>query len=695
MADKTIGELKRASVPLDRNGKVAFESSQGDAEYFEISDLEDVAVAAAKEQTDAAKREADRAKTEADAAAESARDAADVALHPPILNDGSDHWWTWSTDANDYVESDKDAGVSLTVSPDTVTGDPGSAAKVENIGTATDPVLKFTLPRGDPGEVTQEELDTALAGKQDKLTIDTTPTEGSQNAVQSGGVYDALQKKPNPNLLINTNFANPVNRNGKTEYTTVGYTIDRWRIDYDNTRVTLDTDGISIYCPSTVATFAQVIESSVLQPGQEVTLSFLLSSGELFTNSGIISTDPAFVGSIAATTLPNLGWIDLFGAPGQPYSARLVLAQDDAAVKIKAVKLEFGSQQTLAHQENGVWVLNEIPSYAEEYAKCALYDPKSGEFVGSPTYTNRNLLDNWYFVGGGSQQGGGQFPINQRGQTEYLTSSRMYNIDRWIHYGTGETVSLLEDCIKVTGKGYETFGQRIGNPEKLNGQYITFSVLLRNPSSNVRISIYNESSGSVLISENAMASDAYNIVSCTTKIDGIKSGNRCLCILYPSYATDVSADVYLKAAKLELGSQQTLAHQDENGNWVLNEIPRYDEELRKCQRYYYSSVFENDIYVSPSIGASLYGFLTVNVKFPVPMRVVPTVTIGTLENGVFQAGKMANGYTGDVIDPQAVLHSASKYSIETIRLNDPEALFVDLDPQTDGFSFHYIADANL
>lgn len=28
----------------------------------------------------------------------------------------------------------------------------------------------------------------------------------------------------------------------------------------------------------------------------------------------------------------------------------------------------------------------------------------------------RNLLDNWYFVGGGSQQGGGQFPINQRGK---------------------------------------------------------------------------------------------------------------------------------------------------------------------------------------------------------------------------------------------------------------------------------------
>ena len=40
------------------------------------------------------------------------------------------------------------------------------------------------------------------------------------------------------------------------------------------------------------------------------------------------------------------------------------------------------------------------------------------------------------------------------------------------------------------------------------------------------------------------------------------------------------------AAKLELGDTQTLAHQDENGNWVLNEVPNYQEQLTRCQRYY-------------------------------------------------------------------------------------------------------------
>src|SRR5699024_7637111 len=47
--------------------------------------------------------------------------------------------------------------------------------------------------------------------------------------------------------------------------------------------------------------------------------------------------------------------------------------------------------------------------------------------------SNPNLLDNWYFIGGGSQQGGGQFPINQRGQTSYSNSgdSIIMSVDRW------------------------------------------------------------------------------------------------------------------------------------------------------------------------------------------------------------------------------------------------------------------------
>lgn len=39
------------------------------------------------------------------------------------------------------------------------------------------------------------------------------------------------------------------------------------------------------------------------------------------------------------------------------------------------------------------------------------------------------------------------------------------------------------------------------------------------------------------------------------------------------------------AAKLELGSSQTLAHKDPSGNWILNEIPDFGEQLRRCTYY--------------------------------------------------------------------------------------------------------------
>lgn len=43
------------------------------------------------------------------------------------------------------------------------------------------------------------------------------------------------------------------------------------------------------------------------------------------------------------------------------------------------------------------------------------------------------------------------------------------------------------------------------------------------------------------------------------------------------------ASVTMKAAKLELGSEQTLAHKDSTGNWVLNDPPPNKElELLKC-----------------------------------------------------------------------------------------------------------------
>ena len=81
----------------------------------------------------------------------------------------------------------------------------------------------------------------------------------------------------------------------------------------------------------------------------------------------------------------------------------------------------------------------------------------------------------------------------------------------------------------------------------------------------------------------------------------------------------------IRAAKLELGSQQTLAHQDADGNWVLNDPPPNKAlELAKCQRYQYRATNGTTEFIRLScIAANTIYFDT---PIPVPMRAKPTLS---------------------------------------------------------------------
>ena len=78
---------------------------------------------------------------------------------------------------------------------------------------------------------------------------------------------------------------------------------------------------------------------------------------------------------------------------------------------------------------------------------------------------------------------------------------------------------------------------------------------------------------------------------------------------------------------MELGSEQTLAYQDENGNWILNDPPpNKQQELAKCQRYFVNlSVYNRNIqyafYGTGSAITTKRAYFAVPV--PVPMRSVP------------------------------------------------------------------------
>lgn len=85
------------------------------------------------------------------------------------------------------------------------------------------------------------------------------------------------------------------------------------------------------------------------------------------------------------------------------------------------------------------------------------------------------------------------------------------------------------------------------------------------------------------------------------------------------------------AAKLELGPVQTLAHQDTDGNWVLNDPPPNKAlELAKCQRYFEISAWNLSIAVA--LSSSEIRFCG-SYYYKVHKRIPPAITIGSPRYG--------------------------------------------------------------
>lgn len=208
------------------------------------------------------------------------------------------------------------------------------------------------------------------------------------------------------------------------------------------------------------------------------------------------------------------------------------------------------------------------------------------------TFVRPNLLDNWYFVGGGSQQNGGQFPINQRGETTYKRTTEYldYCIDRWIQRDNnrnGQGITLQSDglAINFSGNGIQGISQAIEDPSKLLGKTVTFSVLFGSRTGRMWIGLWWSATAGLQTTSIQTLEVSSALPSVTVTLPAsIPSGSSYLNVSVMTYAGNTPTAKVL-AAKLELGDTQTLAHQ-ENGTWVLNEIPNFQQELARCQRFY-------------------------------------------------------------------------------------------------------------
>ena len=273
----------------------------------------------------------------------------------------------------------------------------------------TDSIKQIQTQDGEIEDINAEieNINDALEGKQDTLTFDDAPTASSSNPVKSGGVYAGLQRKANRNLLRNWYFPGggtgagifPVNTRGQASYTR-GYCCDGW-YGRGSLPISLAAGGLQITATAgTLRGFTQSVDSREALVGKKVTASILLdgwtftSDSDGFPKFGLFAGDRVYQWTldVISKSITGAGLWSVTGTIPDTildYSKlnfAVHLNSNGGSTTIVAAKLELGDEQTLAHQENGVWVLNEIPDYEEELIRCAT----SVANAGTGTYDDPN-----------------------------------------------------------------------------------------------------------------------------------------------------------------------------------------------------------------------------------------------------------------------------------------------------------------
>ena len=197
-----------------------------------------------------------------------------------------------------------------------------------------------------------------------------------------------------------------------------------------------------------------------------------------------------------------------------------------------------------------------------------------------PVYgMGENLLRNWYFLNS----------VNQRNiSTVNATSNNVYTVDRWnayrviVAWGAGDPLVFY-----ASNSGTPTGYIHQWIDKDITGKSVTVSVLLQN---NILLTVSGVLSEGTTLTTNNVG----NVEAWVRKLAGDKPE-----FFIWSRALNVQAKVI--AAKLELGTQQTLCHNegtDANPVWVLNEVPDYEAELIKCQT---STADSSDTYANKSL----------------------------------------------------------------------------------------------
>lgn len=225
------------------------------------------------------------------------------------------------------------------------------------------------------------------------------------------------------------------------------------------------------------------------------------------------------------------------------------------------------------------------------------------------------MLDNW-FLGN---------PINQRGESSYSTNNQWaYSIDRYKLFCSD--LKINNDSINVTTQKTANYKRMVQLTEHtiLSGVSYTLSMLAKvnDTSGSVRLRLCTNTYSNIeLFAKAILPTDIgdYKLFTVTHTSNQEYSNVGIDLIAFNTISDYFNIDI--KAIKLEIGDKQTLAHQDSNGNWVLNDSPPNKvTELLKCQ--YYLAAYDQHTQFYAIKGSSYTDILT---EIPVSMRKWPTI----------------------------------------------------------------------
>lgn len=166
------------------------------------------------------------------------------------------------------------------------------------------------------------------------------------------------------NLLDNWYFKNPVNQRGKTSIAAGSFGPDRWKLSDGSG--TLSDIG---YALNSGAMLGQKIDNGIYSTlaGKAITAS------ALFIHEGTVKlatgTATVVLGQSTTFTLLDVDKIAMYILN----SDNSFYVKPSGKATIVALKIEIGSTQTLAHRVGNTWVLNALPDFSTELAKCQRY----------------------------------------------------------------------------------------------------------------------------------------------------------------------------------------------------------------------------------------------------------------------------------------------------------------------------------